>query len=369
VGSTKSETAPVRIRLKFPDRTRFARVYEREISKGGIFLKAPKTQPVGTQVVIQFLPGGSAAGLELSGQVVHAVEPDEAQRTGQSPGIGIRFTDLGPPQQQAIHDYLSGVTDDFVIPEPEPEPEPPSVGPGPLADRSPGYEPELDAMPAAEPAVEAFAIPGPDDQLTTPDLTEPAPSAEPEPVEPEGEDSDALERFTAELDAVAARMEGEADYYTLLEVDPDASPEEINEAFIDLKRRCHPDRFQAKGTAEIMERATRLFEEVNKAFQTLAVPSRRAAYNITLGRYTARYMTEEEEEAHRAVSNEFRRKYCERYPAKIRKAEMFALAAEGQAEAGKIVGARNSLRLALSFDPLNSEYRERLQKLDAGEVG
>lgn len=68
----------------------------------------------------------------------------------------------------------------------------------------------------------------------------------------------------------------EGDYYRLLEVDPQASPEVIHKAYRVLAARHHPDASGATADAERM----RL---INRAYQTLCDPARRAAYDRRRG--------------------------------------------------------------------------------------
>jgi hypothetical protein len=65
------------------------------------------------------------------------------------------------------------------------------------------------------------------------------------------------------------------DCYAVLGVSPDASQEEIKEAFRERALECHPDR-----AAEGEERAAEEeFVRVRKAFETLSDPETRAAYD------------------------------------------------------------------------------------------
>ncbi len=64
-----------------------------------------------------------------------------------------------------------------------------------------------------------------------------------------------------------------ADYYELLELQPDASPKDIKAAYYRLAMRCHPDRNADNPAAE--ER----FKLVAEAYRTLGVPERRREYD------------------------------------------------------------------------------------------
>ncbi len=65
------------------------------------------------------------------------------------------------------------------------------------------------------------------------------------------------------------------DYYAVLGVLRDSSPEEIRRAYYASARRLHPDRNQLAGETEI-------FLEVQQAYEVLSNPKRRALYDATL---------------------------------------------------------------------------------------
>jgi len=69
-----------------------------------------------------------------------------------------------------------------------------------------------------------------------------------------------------------------SNYYTLLQVKPTASPQEIRRAYRDLSKLYHPD------TTELPPAiATEKFKILNNAYATLSNPERRTAYNYSIG--------------------------------------------------------------------------------------
>jgi len=62
-------------------------------------------------------------------------------------------------------------------------------------------------------------------------------------------------------------MAHKKDYYAILGISRNASPEEIRQAYFDAARRLHPDKNVAPGETE-------LFIEVQEAYETLANPKK-----------------------------------------------------------------------------------------------
>ena len=68
-----------------------------------------------------------------------------------------------------------------------------------------------------------------------------------------------------------------APFYRRLGVPPSASTEEITSAFRGLAVSLHPDKVGVTGDAH--ESATRRFQDVSEAYETLRDPSRRRTYD------------------------------------------------------------------------------------------
>jgi curved DNA-binding protein len=72
-------------------------------------------------------------------------------------------------------------------------------------------------------------------------------------------------------------MQSERDYYEVLGIVPDASAEEIKEAYHRLAFQCHPDRNRKS------EEAHKKMQEINEAYAVLSDPIKRREYDLPRG--------------------------------------------------------------------------------------
>lgn len=70
------------------------------------------------------------------------------------------------------------------------------------------------------------------------------------------------------------------DYYAVLGVDREASPQEIRKRFMALARQRHPDRFQG----EEKQSAESEFQGLTEAFNVLSSPERRRRHDVELAK-------------------------------------------------------------------------------------
>lgn len=91
--------------------------------------------------------------------------------------------------------------------------------------------------------------------------------------------------LTADQMQTIDRMSAEVDsgtLYGLLSVSPDADANEIQQAYYQLSRRWHPDRFFRKETGDYGERIETVFVALTQAYKTLTDPARRKRYDRDL---------------------------------------------------------------------------------------
>lgn len=73
---------------------------------------------------------------------------------------------------------------------------------------------------------------------------------------------------------------GKTDYYSILDLEIDASPEEIKERYFIYAKKFHPDRVGNASDPKIREKANFVFSEINRAYDILENPEKRKEYDI-----------------------------------------------------------------------------------------
>jgi len=74
------------------------------------------------------------------------------------------------------------------------------------------------------------------------------------------------------------RQAKEGDLFALLDLESDATPQEIKQAYFRLARLVHPDSLQKQSLQDRKADAAFVFERVTQAYQTLIDPRKREAY-------------------------------------------------------------------------------------------
>jgi uncharacterized membrane protein YkvA (DUF1232 family) len=86
------------------------------------------------------------------------------------------------------------------------------------------------------------------------------------------------------------------DFYELLEISPDATPETIHKAYLDKLKQWHPDKHPNKDSAAVKE-AEEITKVLNQAYETLSDPKLRKQYDrmrrFTKGKKFEDYINDE----------------------------------------------------------------------------
>ncbi len=83
----------------------FLTAYSRNISGGGVFVRTPQPQPLNQKVLLRFTLPGVDRKFEIHGIVVWA--SSASSRSSFPAGMGIKFLDLKPEEQQIISDFVN----------------------------------------------------------------------------------------------------------------------------------------------------------------------------------------------------------------------------------------------------------------------
>ncbi|MCK9462645.1 MAG: DnaJ domain-containing protein, partial [Proteobacteria bacterium] len=97
-------------------------------------------------------------------------------------------------------------------------------------------------------------------------------------VEAGGASTDETDSLEADVDRLATEMNG-LNYYELLSVEPNADRKEMRAAYFVLSKRYHPDRAFGPRAPELRKKMEVIFVRLTRAYETLADPEQRAAYD------------------------------------------------------------------------------------------
>ncbi len=95
----------VEIDLHYRTPQEFLTAYSRNISGGGLFIKTPQPQSLNQKVLLRFSLPGNSRKLEVHGVVVWA--NSGTARSSFPSGMGVKFVDLKPEDQQLITDFVT----------------------------------------------------------------------------------------------------------------------------------------------------------------------------------------------------------------------------------------------------------------------
>ncbi len=91
------------------------------------------------------------------------------------------------------------------------------------------------------------------------------------------EDKDSIKKIIKLYDKINSTK---FNYYDILGINVDSSPEEIRDAYFDYAKKYHPDRIASTSGSEIKDKANVIFSEINRAYDTLSDENKRHKYNI-----------------------------------------------------------------------------------------
>ncbi|WP_226993942.1 J domain-containing protein [Myxococcus hansupus] len=165
----------------------------------------------------------------------------------------------------------------------------------------------------------------------------------------------------ADLEARCAKLD-QLDYFELLALERTATPADIKRAFYRESRTYHPDRFFQMDSKELKERVNELYKRVTEAYYVLRDDTKRKKYvaDVT-GPERAQKLrfTEASEAETKAAAKKEQEEQIGTHP----KGRQFFQQAQKDADAGNWSAAERNLKMALTYEPANARYKERLAEI------
>jgi hypothetical protein len=283
-----------------------------------------------------------------------------------------------PPAPPSIAPVMPPVAP--AMPAMPPRPAPMAARPAPPAiapQIAPGARPAMPAQPAPQRAAAPVAPPVSPARGGTPAMPRPAAATAPAPIvlsQPKAPVAPAkpapvltkgeialgpdqlidLERRTSQLD--------ELDYFELLRLPQSAAPTEIKRAFYQESRTYHPDRFFHVADVKLKERINELYKRVTEAYYVLRDDGKRRKYLADINgpeRAQKLRFNEASEVETKVAAKKEQEEQIGSHP----KGRQFYLVGVSDLEAGRLPAAERNLKMALTYEPSNPRYKEKLTEV------
>ena len=204
--------------------------------------------------------------------------------------------------------------------------------------------------------------------------------AEPQTMPPQGCDA-----AVPDVEGMNRLLESKTPYQ-LLAIAPDASTEEIRQAYFSLSKRYHPDNVSRSAPQAVAQMVEKVFRAIETAYAVLATPAQREVYDRQMARSNAASLTWDHDcgpAVRKQVNEVARREFDEGVELYDRGAYLTALAKFNEAVRiernmatyrfylaetlahlpGRERDAEFQYRVAIQLAPGNGKYRSALKKL------
>jgi DnaJ-class molecular chaperone len=161
-----------------------------------------------------------------------------------------------------------------------------------------------------------------------------------------------------DLEARCAKLD-QLDYFEVLQIPREATPADIKKAFYRESRNYHPDRFYQLDSKELKDQVNELYKRVTEAYYVLRDDSKRKKYlaDVT-GPERAQKLrfTEASEAETKAAVKKEQEEQIGTHP----KGRQFYQLGAADLEAGRWASAERNLKMAMTYEPSNARYKEKL---------
>jgi hypothetical protein len=216
---------------------------------------------------------------------------------------------------------------------------PPAAAP---AGRPPPLTGSFPAVPAVPPVL--------------PVASKQAPRAPPQPLEGAAEEQAELERRYAVLDQL--------DYFEVMGLEPTASPSDIKRAFHHQSRTYHPDRFFQSSDVTMREQVHAVYKRVTEAYFVLRDDTRRKKYLADISGPNRQQKLRFDELAEAEAKAAVKKEVAEQIGTHPKGRQFFQVGVQ-DLEAGRLASAERNIKLALTYEPTNPLYLQKLEEARA----
>ena len=161
------------------------------------------------------------------------------------------------------------------------------------------------------------------------------------------------EAFQIETQALAQILE-ELDYFQILKIGQNASPNEIKAAYYRESRAYHPDRFSTLEAGELKDNIGRIYKRINEAYVCLRGDVKRMKYKAdVLGpdrQKKLRFVEASEQEL---------KKEKEQEVGATPQGRKFFMAGLADMAAQRFASAERNFKMALTYEPNNPNFKAK----------
>ena len=156
-----------------------------------------------------------------------------------------------------------------------------------------------------------------------------------------------------------SRRLNQLDYFEVLKLEKTATPADIKKAFYRDSRTFHPDRFYQLKDEEFKERVKDLYKRITEAYYVLRDDTKRRKYQADISgseRASKLRFTEASEAEQKAAAKKEQEEQIGVHP----KGRQFYQTAQSDIDGERWASAERNLKMALTFEPSNARYKEKL---------
>jgi DnaJ-class molecular chaperone len=168
--------------------------------------------------------------------------------------------------------------------------------------------------------------------------------------------------FANEAETLAQLLD-QLDYFQVLKLEQNATPPQIKEAFHRESRAFHPDRYNALPASPLKENVNRIYKRVTEAYVILRDDVARHKYLTDINgpdrANKLRFTPADEQEAREGQ----KKAHAEQIGTTVKGRQLYQQALKDLEQAKPEAALRN-LKMALTFEPGNQLFKDKLAELD-----